>query len=282
MHKTGRLLLGSILAVVLMAPPASSQSTTERFNNLDRDVIDVKNAVKGMQDAFDTRNNELKGLLDQVLARFATIEDGMKKLNDSLSSMKATDEKTARDLETLRDNYRSLQTNVEGISKLNLSETLNNMNTQLGSIQTNVRALQNVEKPLPGAKEAFASASLYFNQGIWEIAASELGDFVRGYPKDPLAPSAQFMLGSTYLELKQPDKALLEFDGVIQNYAESGKVCSALYKKGQAHAQLKETTKAREAWQKTAKDCPGTEEAAHATDDLKKLPATPARGRGTQ
>lgn len=284
MHKTSRLLLGSILAVVLMAPPASAQNTNERLNTLDRDVLDVKGAVKSMQDTFDQRNSEVKSLLDQILARFAAIDDGMKRLNDSLGTIKTADEVSARELREARESISSIRTSIDNINKLNLGETLNNMNTSMGSMQRDIANLKTVETPLPGAKEAFESASTNYSQGIWALAIPELREFVQAYPKDPRAPYAQVMLGTALLENRQPEKAIVEFDFALQNYPDSDKKCLALFKKGLAHTQTNDKPQAREVFTLVGKEkaCAGSEEAAAAAAELKKLQATPARGaRGT-
>src|SRR4026209_2215949 len=108
MKSSAKLLLWSILGVVLLAPPAYPQNKTQdQLNSLLIDSLNLKNAVKQLQDSSDRRNTETTKLLQDVLSRFSTIDGTVQKLNETLNtlsgSVKASDEKTARDLQQTRE-----------------------------------------------------------------------------------------------------------------------------------------------------------------------------------
>src|SRR5688572_28246738 len=135
MKKSTLLLLVSIFGLVLMAPPAYPQKTQDQLNALMTDAINLKATVKQLQDSLDQKHAETNKLLQEVLTRFTAIDASMKTLNDSLTAatatLKASDEKSARDLDATKTSLEALRKNVdEGIVGLqgqmrNLSTTLN-------------------------------------------------------------------------------------------------------------------------------------------------------------
>src|SRR4029450_1804335 len=103
MKKSTLLLLVSILGLVLGAPPAYPQKTQDQLNQLMADSIALRSTIKQLQDSFDQKNAETNKLLHEVLTHFTTLDASVKTLNESLAtvstSLKTTDEKSARDLE---------------------------------------------------------------------------------------------------------------------------------------------------------------------------------------
>lgn len=273
MYKTSRLLLVSIFAVVLMAPPAYPQNTNQRIDTLTTDVLNLSNAVKLMQTSADEKNAAIKAVLDQILARFGSIDSSVQKLGDSLTAIKASDEASARALQEARADVARIKASVDTLNQLNLGESLTNMGTQLGALKKQVTDLQNKEAPLPGAAEAFNNAYALYNQGFNDLAITAFKDFLRDFPKDPdRAPAAQLYLGNTYFAQKKLDQAQLEYELTIQNYPTSDRKCTALYKKGLTLVELKKNTEASTAFQAVGKECPGTDEAKLASDEQRKLP----------
>jgi len=108
MFKTGSLLLASILAVALLAPPAPSQTRKIQIEDVYRDVIELRSFVKEMQRTADTRNAETKAALDQMNARFSSIDANLQKLGSSLDGIRVANEKSATDLQAARTALASL------------------------------------------------------------------------------------------------------------------------------------------------------------------------------
>jgi tol-pal system protein YbgF len=59
-----------------------------------------------------------------------------------------------------------------------------------------------------------------------------LQDFLARFPKDELAPNAQYWLGETYYAEKRWNDAIVEFQKVLKEYKTSDKVPDALLKIG--------------------------------------------------
>jgi tol-pal system protein YbgF len=264
-----------------MAPSAPSQSRKITLEDLMRDLLDLQNTVKEMQRSADAKNVETKAALDQILARFSTIDSSVKTLSTSLAAIKTEDEKSAKELQQSRAAVIALK---DSIDKLDLGQTLLDIRNGMSGLKTEFKNSQNTEAPLPTSRQAFDSAYGLFSQGFYDDAISELRDFLKAYPKDPRAAKAQLTIGTVYTNQRKFDLAILEYDRTIQTYPESDTKCTALYKKGQAFVELKQTAQAKEVFQSVEKDCPDLSSlATTALAELAKKPAAPARGgRGAQ
>jgi tol-pal system protein YbgF len=275
MKKSILLLLGSIVGLVLMAPPAYPQKTQDQLNALMRDSLNLQNTVKQLQESLDQKSAETNKLLQEVLTRFTAIDASMKTLNDSLtavnSSMKTNNEKAARDLETTK-------VALEGLRK-NVDEGMVGLQNQIRSLNTKVNDMGSKEQTLPTAGALFQQAHGELNAGFYSIAVDDFREFLKQFPNDPVrSPAAQFYIGYAMMAQKKFDQAVLEFDLVLSKFPSSDKKCAALYQKGRSHAELKQGPQATAAMQAVVKECPGTQEAANAAAELKN-PGRPQRGQ---
>jgi tol-pal system protein YbgF len=275
MFRTGSLLLVSILAVALVAPPARSQSQKLTLEDVTRDVLFLQNYVKEMQRSLDTRNTETKAALDQMNARFSSIDLTLQKLGTSLDAIKTADEKSYKELQDAKVAVNSLKDNLE---KLDLGQTLLDIKNGMKGLRDDVRNIQVTESSGPTVRQAYDSAYGLFNQGFYDDAISEFRELIKAYPREVRAAKAQLHIGMAYFEQKKFDQALLAYDEAIQTYPESDTKCTALYKKGLTLVELKKPAEARPVFTAVGKECPNSDEAPLAAAALKQLPA----GRGSR
>lgn len=99
----------------------------------------------------------------------------------------------------------------------------------------------------------------------------QLEDFLKKNPKHSLAPNASFWIGESYLGEKEYEKAILQFEDVIQNYGEHPKAAAAYLKQGLTFEQLGDRNSARTILEKLIKNFPLSEEAQTAKQRLKSL-----------
>jgi tol-pal system protein YbgF len=99
----------------------------------------------------------------------------------------------------------------------------------------------------------------------------QLEDFLKKNPKHSLAPNAAFWIGESYLGEKEYEKAILQFEEVIQTYGEHPKAAAAYLKQGLTFEQLGDRNSARTILEKLIKNFPLSEEAQTAKQRLKSL-----------
>jgi tol-pal system protein YbgF len=88
------------------------------------------------------------------------------------------------------------------------------------------------------AKQLYESAYGYLLQQDYASAQAGFSDFLKSYPKDPLAPNALYWLGETHYVQRNYADAAEAFDLVISAYSSSNKAADAQLKRGMSLAQL--------------------------------------------
>ena len=119
--------------------------------------------------------------------------------------------------------------------------------------------------------EIYRQAKLAFDQGDSETARNLFQDLIKRYPKSERADNAQFWIGEIYYRDKWYEKAILEYQKVIENYPKGNKVPASLLKQGFAFLNLGDKTNSRIILQELIKKYPQTNEAKIAQDKLKDL-----------
>jgi TolA-binding protein len=137
----------------------------------------------------------------------------------------------------------------------------------------------------PAASEMYQAANRDFSTGRYELAISGFREVVRRFPDSPLAESAQYSIGESYLSLahgpaasaradrptRELELAVQEFRKVIVNYPRGAKVPAALYKEAIALTELKQVALAQVRLQYILDHFPQSEEAPLAKERLAAL-----------
>ncbi len=132
-------------------------------------------------------------------------------------------------------------------------------------------------KPEGSSAKIASEADLYnkarqsFEQGNMGAARRGFEDFLSQYPVSDNADNAQFWIGETFYQEKSYEKAILEYQKVIEKYPRGNKVSSALLKQGLAFLSLKDRVNSRLIFEELVRKYPNTSEAKAASDKLKEL-----------
>jgi len=114
-----------------------------------------------------------------------------------------------------------------------------------------------------------AKASL--DAGKNEEARNQFEDFIKRYPTSENADNARFWIADSYYRDKWYEKAILEYQRVVEEYSKGNKVPSALLKQAYSFANLGEKGNARLILNDLIKRYPQTQEAESAKTKLKTL-----------
>jgi tol-pal system protein YbgF len=140
--------------------------------------------------------------------------------------------------------------------------------------------MQQVQPPADGSVEGkkLSDADLYttakqaFDQGDFEAARAGFNTIITEYPNSQHADNAQFWIGEIYYREKWYEKAILEYQKVIENYPKGNKVPASLLKQGFAFLSLGDKANARLILNELAKKYPKTNEGKIAVQKLKEIP----------
>lgn len=131
--------------------------------------------------------------------------------------------------------------------------------------------------PAPPAKKELSEPELYesakqaFDKGESESAREQFLDYLKRFPKAKSADNAQFWIGEIYYRDKWYEKAIMEYQKVIENYPDGNKVPAALLKQGLAFSSLNEKPNARIILQEIIRKYPASNEAKIAKEKLSAL-----------
>ena len=141
------------------------------------------------------------------------------------------------------------------------SEATKNGNKTEGQTQTVVKSEQGL----------YQQAKQLLDTGKTGDARSEFEEFIKLYPGSANADNARFWIADSYYRDKWYEKAILEYQKVIEKYPKGNKVPAALLKQGFAFSNLGEKANARLLLKELIKKYPSSHEAKIAEDKLKVL-----------
>lgn len=120
----------------------------------------------------------------------------------------------------------------------------------------------------PSEEDLYNAAKQALDKGDFEAARQGFQNFLKKYPTSGIANNAQFWLGEVYYREKWYEKAILEYQQVIEKYPKGSKVPAALLKQGLSFYNIGDTANGRLILQELVKKFPGSNEAKIAEKKL--------------
>ena len=145
------------------------------------------------------------------------------------------------------------------------------LNLEPGQAQVQPSAAIGTDKKKLSDADLYTSAKQAFDRGDFETARKGFNQIITEYPKSEHADNAQFWIGEIYYREKWYEKAILEYQKVIENYPKGNKVPASLLKQGFAFLSLGDKANARLILNELAKKYPNTNEGKIAAQKLKEI-----------
>lgn len=117
--------------------------------------------------------------------------------------------------------------------------------------------------------EIYRMAKQAFDQGDSDGARKKFQELIEKFPKSERADNAQFWIGEIYYREKWYEKAILEYQKVIESYPMGNKVPASLLKQGLAFLNLGDKNNSRLILEELIKKHPKSNEAKIAKDKMK-------------
>jgi tol-pal system protein YbgF len=132
-------------------------------------------------------------------------------------------------------------------------------------------AVSSEEPAKNAAQELYDFAKKLLDDGDMENARIQFENFINKYPDSDNADNARFWIADSYYTEKWFEKAILEYQKVLEDYLDSNKLAAARLKQGYAFAELGEKANARLILRELLKKHPDSNEAKYAQKKLKSL-----------
>ncbi len=138
-----------------------------------------------------------------------------------------------------------------------------------GKTENKSKSSGDLKKNTP--QELYAFAKKLFDDGDKENARIQFENFINKYPDSDNADNARFWIADSYYSEKWFEKAILEYQKVLEEYPGGNKSAAARLKQGYAFAELGEKANARLILKELLKKHPKSKEAGYAREKLKSL-----------
>lgn len=267
-----RLAAVALVALAACFPLSRGKDLEARVDKLDatqqeqaRAAADDRAALKKQADALQAKQQELEGRLDKLdkASRTSDADVGVQ-----ISAVRD-------DLAQLRGQVEEYQHRIDLVDQ-GLKDLSSSTDAKLASIKgpdalKQYQAQQEAAKiQRPADKTEFLKLADSKASGGDPMLAQELyQEWLKKWPKDPLAASAHYSLGKIYQQQSHHREAISEFGEVASNFKKSEKAPAALLASSESFAALGMGDLAKKALEAVVQEYPRSQEAKIAKEKLK-------------
>lgn len=282
------LVTVAAVAAMISFAPLPSFGASKEIQELQRDVAQLQDMVRQLQQSQDSKLVEIRTLVQQALSAANDSNRAVAVIQNSVQqSLKEQESKVVAPVVGLSTRMDSLSNDVRTLqqSMADLSSSIAKIQAQLTDVGNAVKVLQAPPAPppqSPGATQGGGAAmpggsamgqdtptmplkDLYDNAnrdregGKFDLALQEYSDLLKWYGNTELAPNAQYYIAWIHYSQGDYDNAVKEYDMVLEKYPDNNnKMPDAFYGKGLALAKLGRRTEANREFQQLRKRFPNS------------------------
>jgi len=249
----------------------------QRYTEADQKNKKLEATIEEYRNAREDYDKELRS---KTAGQNATIEELQEEIRILKGKLEETDYLLKQKINAFAELSEKREIKLESIDKttsLNkdrierLEQYLNFESTaqiQKGQPVSNIPSGKQVKHKL-SEDEVYTSAKQAYDKGDLNTAREGFQKLLKEFPKSENADNAQFWIGEIYYREKWYEKAILEYQTVIEKYPNGNKVTASLLKQGFAFFNLGDTSNARLILSELIKKYPKSNEAKIAERKLK-------------
>ncbi len=273
--KLNRITLALALFLTLSIPPAHAAN---------KDIIELQTQVDPIAAADDR---------DEAVVRRAHGRDEepagaehrrSNKVSEAIGELQASINKQQQDragqvdqisgqIQALNDTMDELKVRLAKLSKQfeDMQAAQQSMAAQQAQAQQQAQAI--AQAPAPDV--LYNNALRDYNGAKNDVATQEFNDYIKFYPNTDLAGNAYFYLAEIQYKAGDYQKAVANYDLVLQNFPSGNKAAAAQLKKGFALLELGKADEGTQELKHVIQRYPRTNEATQARERLRKLGPAP-------
>ena len=223
--------------------------------------LEHRNAKK--EQALRNQSAKLHAMHDQLKAEIQLISGRIDE-TDYLLKQKLSD------LDKMTENRFERIEETAGLNKNRIVRLEQYLNFESDENDLKIKSKPQSKQEL-SENELYAVSRQAFDAGDFETARKGFNDLINNFPKSIHADNAQFWIGEIYYNEKWYEKAILEYQKVIEKYPKGNKVPASLLKQGFAFFNLGDKANARLILKELVKKHSKANEAKIATKKLNEL-----------
>ncbi|MCK4986076.1 MAG: tol-pal system protein YbgF [Desulfobacterales bacterium] len=227
----------------------------------------LKSDIEGRNQVLRKQSAGLRAILEEMNEEIRILSGRLEEMEYSLKKQQGkTGEIEKQREEKLNRLAERTDQNSEKILQMEQYLNLESTKKPVAAVTPGVSA----KKPL-SEDEVYRSAKQAFDQGDSEAARKGFQEFIKRYPDSKNADNAQFWIGEIYYREKWYEKAILEYQNVIEKYPQGNKVPAALLKQGLAFSNIGDQANSKLILEELNRKYPKSNEAKIAAEKLKTL-----------
>jgi len=241
-----------------------------RLKSLEKRQVQVPDHMRRLAD-LEARLKDLEGEVRNQAMREQENVSLWERFDHKFNDLHTKWEDERKESQTFRD---EIQKRIEALSSGRNRETSN-------LIKEGERSGEGAASVQPGRspeEDAYEDAYQTFRQGNWLAAREKFQTFLVLYPTSNLADNAQFWIGECFYSQNEYERAIVEYEKVIQDYAQGDKVSSALLKQAFAFEALGQIKESRILLEQVIRKFPQSEQTQIARKKLESM----GKGGGTR
>ncbi len=235
----------------------------------------MDNAIKTREEKEQNLRNriaEIRAIINKLTDEIQIIRGKLEEteyfMKQKIKPFEKTDQKREEQITKMEEILTSQRNRIRGIEQyLDIESDLYDAKSKRDSREKPKRK----EKKKLSEKEMYALAKQAFDRGDFEAAREGFLEIIKKYPRSGWADNAQFWIGDTYYREKWYEKAILEYQKVIENYPKGNKVSASLLKQGFAFFNIGDKANARLILKELIKKYPQSNETKMAIKKLKEF-----------
>jgi len=286
------LAFAALAAAIVVFAPVSSSGASKEIQELQRDVAQLQDQLRQLQQSQNQQLTEIKTLVQQSLnsaidanKSVAIIQDGFQR------SIREQENKVVAPVVGLGTRMDQMGSEMRTVQQAigDLTGMMSKIQAQLTDVGNAVKIMQAPAPPPPGgggpggaasgapqtteapsisARDLYDNANRDRQGGKFDLALQEFSDYLKFYGNTDLAPNAQYYIAWIHASQNQYDTAVKEYDMVLEKYPDNNKTPDALYGKGVALTKMGRRTDGAKEFQELMKRFPGSGLASQACTQL--------------
>lgn len=259
-------ILSHLLVWLFVSATFLQAGTQEELVRLQNDIITLQNQFREYEKIYNENSSGLKNLVEQLNDQVA--KSNML-LDEVLAALQLQASGSRSDIDAMSPKIQALSGKIE------------EMLTSLSALSRQVSEMKIQSQPVGGfAPSGPSSSDATFNQalndligGNPELAIQGFNAYLDFFPSGDKATAARYYIGEAYYNMNRFPEAVEAFTLIIEENADSGKVASALFKRGKSALEIHDTDAAIRDFQNVIQRFPDAPEASLSKAELQSLGA---------
>jgi tol-pal system protein YbgF len=272
--KLNRILFVLALFTICIAP---AYGANKDIVELQTQVTQLQQQMTQMKQSFDERMGIMRNLLEQntdATNKVTTAINGLQaSINKQQQDRSGQGDQLSGQIQALNDTMDELKVRLTKLSKQ--LEDMQTAQQSMAAQQTQAQQQAQAIAQAPAPDVLYNNALRDYNGAKNDLAIQEFNDYIKFYPNTDLSGNAYFYLAEIQFKAGDYQKAVANYDLVLQNFPSGNKAAAAQLKKGYALLELGKEDEGTQELKHVIQRYPRTNEATQARERLRKLGPAP-------